>query len=430
MMKRGSAFCRVRILGFALCTVLGPVLCSAQEQAGTGRLAEVRITGSKRFTSDQIVAATGLRVGSQVGRDGLQRAADTLAKSGRFANVEYRYGDSEQGVRAEYQVTDTPAVAVTFDNFPWFTDDEIIQALKASVPLFDGTAPEGGSVLDDISDALQIQIAKAGVHSTVSHVLTTAPGSDERVQQFRVDEQQLSVTGITFGDALAQNDRGLHTRLPDVVGTKYSRTALELFEIEQVRPLYLSRGFLRMRFQAPTAKVVGSGVVIDLPIDPGPAFTWRPATWTGNAVLGPLELATLVPLHEGDTADGTKIEQGWEAIGNAYARHGYLDANLSPQPHFDDAAKTVTYSVTITEGPQYHMGKLVLTGLSTEGEKRIREAWKIPAGAVFDRSVYNDFLTTGIKEAFIGMPFRYEKIGRFLEEHSQDATVDVLIDFQ
>jgi len=429
-MKTSSAFCRARILGVALCTVLGPVLCSAQEQAGTSRLAEVRITGSKRFTSDQVAAATGLRVGSPVGHDDLQRAADTLAKTGRFSNVEYRYGDSEQGVRVEYQVTDAAAVAISFDNFPWFTDDEMIQALKASIPLFDGTAPEGGSVLDDISDALQIQIAKAGVHSTVSHALTTAPGSDERVQQFRVDEQQLSVTGVRFGDDLAQSDRGLHTRLPDVVGAKYSRTALELFEIEQVRPVYLSHGFLRVRFPAPTAKVVGNGVAIDLPIDPGPAFTWRPVTWTRNTVLGPLELATLVPLHEGDTADGTKIEQGWQAISNAYAGHGYLDANLSPVPHFDDAAKTVTYSVTITEGPQYHMGKLVLTGLSTEGEKRIRDAWKIPAGAAFDRGVYNDFITTGIKQAFMGLPFHYEKIGRFLEEHSQDATVDVLIDFQ
>jgi outer membrane protein insertion porin family len=429
-MKRGSAFCRARILGLALSTMLAPVLCSAQEQAGTGRLAEVRITGSKRFTSDQIVAATGLRVGSPVGRDDLQRAADTLAKTGRFANVEYRYGDSEQGVRAEYQVTDATAVAVSFDNFPWFTDDEIIQALKASVPLFDGTAPEGGSVLDDISDALQLQIAKVGVHSTVSHALTTAPGSEERVQQFRVDEQQLAVASITFGDTLAQNDRGLHTRLPDVVGAKYSRTALTLFEIEQVRPVYLSHGFLRVRFPAPTVKVVGNGVAIDLPIDPGPAFTWRPATWTGNTVMGPLELTILVPLHEGDVADGEKIEQGWEAIRNAYGRHGYLDANLSAVPHFDDSAKTITYAVTITEGPQYHMGKLVLTGLSTEGEKRIRDAWKIPAGAVFDRGVYNDFLTTGIKEAFMGLPFHYEKIGRFLEEHSQDATVDVLIDFQ
>jgi len=99
-------------------------------------------------------------------------------------------------------------------------------------------------------------------------------------------------------------------------------------------------------------------------------------------------------------------------------------------PHFDDGAKTVTYSVAITEGPQYHMGKLVLTGLSTEGEKRIRAAWKLAQGDVFDRAVYQEFILNGIRESFAGMPFHYEKIGRFLQKDSTNATVDVLIDFQ
>ena len=432
-MKRGWAFGRAVILvpaSLTACLVLAPLLYSAEEQAGTARLAEVRVTGSTRFTSEQIAPATGLHVGSEVGRDDFQRAADTLAKTGRFSSVQYRYSDSDQGVRAEYQVTDAPSVPVWFDNFPWFTDEELKEALKTAVPLFDGTAPEGGSVLDDISDALQLQIAKTGIHSTVSHVLTTAPGSEERIQQFRVDELSLVVTSVEFGDALAQNDRSIHARLPDLVGAKYSRAALALFELEQVRPVYLSHGFLRVRFGSTIAKVVGTNVAITAPIDPGPAFTWRAATWSGNTVFGPLELVTLVPLHDGDIADGMKIEHGWQAIDDAYARHGYLDVNLSTVPHFDDAAKTITYSVAIAEGPQYHMGNLVLTGLSTEGEKRIRAGWKIPQGAVFDNGIYEEFIASGIKEAFAGVPFHYEKIGRFLEKHANDATVDVLIDFQ
>ncbi len=427
-MKHRFAFCRAVFL--IACLVLVPLLASAEEQASTARLAEIHVTGSARFTSEQIAAAAGLRVGSEVGHDDFQRAADTLAKTGRFSSVQYRYSDSDEGVRVEYQVTDAPAVPVWFDNFPWFTDEELREALKAAVPLFDGTAPEGGSVLDDISDALQLQIAKTGTHATVSHVLTTAPGSEERIQQFRVDEQALVVASIEFGDALAQNDRSIHARLPDLVGAKYSRAALALFEFEQVRPVYVSHGFLRVRFGPTTAKVSGTTVAITAPIDPGPVFAWRTPTWTGDTVLGPLELATLVPLHDGDIADGMKIERGWQAIDDAYARHGYLDVNLSAVPHFDEAAKTVSYSVAIAEGPQYHMGKLVLTGLSTDGEKRIRGGWKIPQGAVFDSGVYEEFIANGIKEAFAGVPFHYEKIGRFLEKHANDATVDVLIDFQ
>jgi hypothetical protein len=76
------------------------------------------------------------------------------------------------------------------------------------------------------------------------------------------------------------------------------------------------------------------------------------------------------------------------------------------------------------------MGKLMLTGLSIDGEHRIRAAWKIPPGAVFDNGVYEEFLSNGITQAFTGLPFHYEKIGRFLQKDSGAATVDVLLDFQ
>jgi outer membrane protein assembly factor BamA len=430
----------VRLVILATCLASLPAQSSAQEQAqgqgqgqgqaATGRLAEIRASGSQKFTAAQIVAAIRLQVGSPVGRGDFQQAADKLAKSGRFSSVEYRYGDTEAGVRVEFQVTDAPSLPVWFDNFPWFTDDQLIAALKSSVPLFDGTAPEGGSLLDDLCDALQLEIGKTGLHKAVSHSLVTLPGSDERVQRFRVDDDSLTLVSIEFGDALAENDRSLHSRLSDIVGGKYSRTALLLFELEQVRPVYLSQGFVRVKFGVPAAKVLGSSVSITVPIDPGPVFTWRAPAWSGATVFGPLDLATLIPLHEGEVADGMKIEQGWQAIRDAYGARGYLDVNLSPAPHFDEGSKAVSYAVEITEGPQYHMGKLVLTGLSPEGERRIREGWKIPPGAVFNRAVYDQFIASGIREAFSGMPFHYEKIGRFLQEDPKSATVDVLIDFQ
>ena len=420
-------------LALLAASVFLPLPCSSQQsqdQAGKGRLAEIHATGSKKFNSDQIVAQTGLHVGAEVGRDDFQQAADKLAKCGRFSNVQYRYGDAESGVRAEFEVTDAASVPVWFDNFPWFTDDELTTALKSSVPLFDGTAPEGGSVLDDVSDALQLQIAKVGLHNSVSHSLTTAPGTNERVQQFRVDDENLNVASLEFSDPIAQNDRGLRTRLTDIVGAKYSRTALALFELEQVRPVYTSHGYTRVKFGTPSAKVAGSSVSVSAPIDPGPVFTWHTPTWSGATIFGQLELTTMVPLHDGDVADAMKVQQGWETLTTEYAERGYLDLKLSPVPHFDEAGKTVTYAVSISEGPQYHMGKLVLTGLSIEGEKRVRDAWKIPQGAVFNRAVYEEFVANGIREAFSGMPFHYEKIGRFLQEDPPNATVDVLIDFQ
>src|SRR5271154_3080181 len=121
-----------------LATVLVAPASFAQAPAGGGdKLESVQITGSARFHSDQIAAAIGLHPGMMVTREDLQKAANDLAQLGPFTGVQYRYATVETGVRAEYQVTDLPGIPVAFDNFPWFTDEELISAIQKSGVLFD-----------------------------------------------------------------------------------------------------------------------------------------------------------------------------------------------------------------------------------------------------------------------------------------------------
>jgi outer membrane protein assembly factor BamA len=409
-------------------------LAPGASERDSGKLESVKVTGSARYRSEQITPETGLVSGAVVLKDDLQRGADRLAQLGLFASVQYRFSTTDTGIRVEYQVTDAAALPVWFDNFPGFTDAELAASLKASVPLFDGTSPENGTLLVEISDALQVLLATHGMHPSVAHSVITAPTSGLRVQQFRAEGSVLDIASVEFSDALGQSDRGIQARLADLVGHPFSRTSLELFESEQVRPVYLSHGYLRVQFGPPTARFVGTGsdarVAVTAPIEPGPAFAWSGVTWGGNSALSTAQLNGIVTLKPGDPADGTKEEAIWQAVRDAYAASGYLEANLRQTPQFDEFAKRVTYSVTITEGPQYRMGKLVLTGLSIEGERRIRAAWRIATGEVFDKTAYEEFFASGIKQAFAGLPFHYEKIGRFFQEDPATGTVDVLIDFQ
>ena len=61
---------------------------------------------------------------------------------------------------------------------------------------------------------------------------------------------------------------------------------------------------------------------------------------------------------------------------------------LNADPQFDDAAHQISYRVSISEGPQYRMGDMVITGLSLDAEKRLRQAWQIAPGQVFDDGYY------------------------------------------
>ncbi|MDE3170252.1 MAG: hypothetical protein KGL75_08915, partial [Acidobacteriota bacterium] len=115
----------------ALASFAAPVAGAAQAGAqapsdsASATLASIEVTGSRRFTSAQIAPSTGLKVGSQITRADLQQAANALAQLGPFTNVQYRFGSEPTGVVVQFQVADAPAVPVFFDNFPWFTDEQL-----------------------------------------------------------------------------------------------------------------------------------------------------------------------------------------------------------------------------------------------------------------------------------------------------------------
>ena len=156
------------------------VLANPQDPpAATARLDSVLVAGSMRFTSEQIVAAIGLQPGATVGREELQGAADKLAALGLFSNIQYRFSTVANGVKVTYQVSDVPALPVAFDNFPWFTDEELAAGIKSSGILFDGGAPTKGTILDAMSGALEKLLDAHNVHARVSHEVIAQPFNNQ-----------------------------------------------------------------------------------------------------------------------------------------------------------------------------------------------------------------------------------------------------------
>jgi outer membrane protein assembly factor BamA len=433
-----------RIVILAL-LVFGTVVCPAISQDAAAppeiqaRLGAVSVVGSKRFSSDAIVAAAGLKAGTLVSRADLQKAADTLSALGPFSSVKYRFSSPPSGLLVEFAVEDAPGLPIRYDNFPWVTDDELTAAAKVAVPLCDGTAPPGGTMLDAMGTAIELFLEKKNVFARVSHSPMTDPLTDEPIQTFLAAGPAQDVKSIEFSDPLAENDHAIRDRLPDLIGKPYSRTALEIFEVEQVRPIYFARGLLKVHFDAPAIQAVAaaagdaappSNLTVRVAITPGSAYAWGGATWSGNSAIFTADLTKLVTLKPGDLADGVKMTAVWNHVRDEYGHRGFLDATVDPKAQFDEQGHSVAYRVAIVEGPQYHMGKLVLTGLSKAGEERVREAWSIKPGAVFDETFFDEFVESGAKNSFVGIPYTYEKVGHYLEKDAASGKVDVMIDFQ
>ena len=108
------SFCRPALFLILILASFGARTAQSQQpKGGASHLDSVEISGSKKFSSQQIAAAIGLRAGNIITREDLQGAADKLAALGLFSNVQYHFTTVQSGVRAMYEVSDAPAVAVT-----------------------------------------------------------------------------------------------------------------------------------------------------------------------------------------------------------------------------------------------------------------------------------------------------------------------------
>src|SRR5260370_223337 len=142
------------VLVFILVSILSSSVHVQTAERGTAELREVKSDGQKKLAEAQIAALTGLQTGSQVGKADLQKAADKLVASGLFATVKYDFRTRVEGLTLSFHVTESPRVPAYYDNFPWFGDSELNDAIRAQLPFFDGTLPEGGNVVDIAADAI------------------------------------------------------------------------------------------------------------------------------------------------------------------------------------------------------------------------------------------------------------------------------------
>jgi len=437
-MKRFSFVCRASLL-----LIAGLFLrahARAQTPEATAPLHEIHFNGLTKLTQDQVIALTGLQIGAQVGRPDLQAAANHLYSTGLFKDVKYEFRTDSNGVTLTYQISESPRLPVLFDNIPWFGDSELNAAIRAKLPFYDGTLPEGGNILPIATDAVKDLISSHKLDVNVQLQIVPNPIGDGSLQEFTIEGPELRIAKMEFSDPALAGNLAVQQHLSEIVGKPFSRMAIDVFLSEHIRPIYTQQGYLRVKLGPAQIRLTGdpnlplpTDIPVYIPIVPGPVYHFAGASWSGNNAISSLTLDGFLGFKPGEIADGMALDGAWERIGEEYGRRGYLEAKVAPDPSFDDTAHTISYRVQINEGRQYRMQGFVLTGISPTGEDKIRSTFPIAAGEVFDKMKYEDYLTKldkHSKEIFGDLPIHYDEVGHWLRTDAEKSSVDVLLDFK
>jgi outer membrane protein assembly factor BamA len=415
-------------------------LSAQAPDASTAPLREVHADGEKILTEAQVIAITGLAPGAQIGRGDLQAAADKLVQSGLFTKVSFNFQTKFAAIVVNYHVEESPRIPAYFDNIPWFSDSELGDAIRKRFPFFDGTLPEAGAAVEDAADAVKELLASRGLQVSLEHMVIANPNGVGNVQEFRVEGAALQIASLEFSDPALLASKAVQQHLSEIVGKPYSRMTIDLFLSEAIKPIYLQRGFLHAKLGPPEVRLTGdpnqklpSQIPVYVPVVTGDVYRWNETHWTGNVQVSEFALNALLGVKQGGLADGLQMEAAWDRVREEYAHRGYLEAKIDPAPAYDDRARTVSYSVRIQEGPQFHFGKMVLTGISPAAERKLLAAWPIAAGEIFDKARFEELLAklqTRQEQVFGELPVHYESVGHWLQTDAGKSTVDVLLDFK
>ena len=395
------------------------------------RLTTIVFEGLKSQPPEKIIAASGLQVGQTIDFEMVKAAAQRLSQTGLFGKVAYRYRYSSTQIDLTFELEEktTGKKRCHFDNFVWFSDKEIADAIKRDMPDFDGSVVVSDFVGEEIKKSLTRLLAEKKIAGEVVYEL------DQNLSYFfKVKGANLPICEFQFAGAQDELKKPLIEALKPLFKTEYSKSDARLFVNSALVPIYTQRGYLKVAFQAAQPNLSASGacanaVVVTLPVAEGLQYRWNDPVWSSNQAYSAQELNAALKLKQGDVADSMKIEQSWFEVRGVYGKKGYLGVRLKPEPVFDDSRRLVTYQVALTEGPQYRMGQVTIAGLPEDEAGRVKDAWGLKSGEVFSASYFGAFLEKVTRGGLIKQP-QGVRVGQELKRDDQRLTVDVVVKFE
>ena len=396
-MKR--LICLPTILACAVLFTSARSLSQAVAEAPSYLLPAVSVTGSNRFSEDDLIKATSLRIGSNVTADDLRTAADRLNQSGAFAQVSYRFDRKV----ATYVVTDSDQfVPASFENFVWLPDSELTQRIHNSVPLFAGSVPLAGNLKGQVAGVLDSLLKEKGLRGQTVAALFPDPGPATAVR-FRVEGLKVTIARVDFPGAAPERVALLQTAMKGIVGTDYLRSAAPEMIRKHAVAVYGKLGYLKAQFDLPKVSVLkedadGPEIALQVPVDEGPQYTFAGADWSGNHVISAADLAKLIDLKLGVPADTSQLSVALAKARDFYGTKGFMYVQVKATATLDNEKHTSVIHLNVDEGMQYRMGKLELLNLPPEQIEVVRRVWEIKPGDVYDSNYPKTFITNHPRE--------------------------------
>jgi len=208
-------------------------------------------------------------------------------------------------------------------------------------------------------------------------------------------------------------------------------------DINKVQAAYRDKGFYEAQVTYELTPATENEVNLVLRVNEGGKLAVKDIEFEGNKAFKSKELRKVMETKERGfavvswfTGSGKLnrdiLDRDLEKIMAFYYNHGYLKAKVG-EPRIDIKGKWIYVTIPVTEGPEYRVGKVDMSGDLLEDKDKLLAKLRIPKSDMYSREILQEDLTI-LGDLYADQGYANADVVPLMKENNETLTVDVTFD--
>jgi outer membrane protein insertion porin family len=359
----------------------------------------IRFQGAPQYTQQELLVAAGLKPDAPLNFRDVKARAKQLNDTGLFKEIKLT-SDSKTVL-----FTLTPSsqlFSMHLENLPLTPGKELDAKLHERFPLYHGLLPASGSMLDGICRTFEEMLTAKGVKATVKATLTSGLGPQKlTAMNFSVVSSAVRIGRIQLAGISSAMQAKASLLASGQTGNSFDteNTAIGLQHIFE--DLYQERGYAAVQVNvAQVDPPIVSDQSVDIPytvtIKEGGIYKLGTIDFPASALVARADVEKILSKYP--AGSGRPLDLYLLAVRDAHHAKGYLDCSIVSHASFNEGTHIVNYSLEIAPGSQYREASVKFDGAPDAMTAKLKLAWKMAPGDVFDESYVSNFAALAQKK--------------------------------
>ncbi len=426
---------------------------ASASQANT--IDQIRVIGNRRIPKETVLARLFTHPGDVYDPVSVERDFNSLWNTGYFEDLRIEREDSEKGVILNIYLREKPNIReIQYKGLNSVSQSDVLDRFKKEkVSLSQESQYDATKVLRAVTVLKELLAEHGHQFATITPEVKNIPPASVQII-FNIKEGptvkvgQIKFVGNQHISSLVLR-RSMKNLRP--VGIPYSIFLENLFaktfdsskleeDAERVRFAYRDRGYYNAAVEEPRTQIRDQGglslltfrpnkgkrIDILLPVEEGDRYRLSGITFTGNkAVTNVRALRSTFALKDGDYFNSTLMGKGLENLKKAYGQLGYINFGAIPKPTFDEAKKTVAFTIDIDEGKPFYVSRIEIQGNTLTRDRVIRRELLLEEGQVYNSQLW-EYSLLRLNQLDYFNPLKVDQDSE-AHQDTEAGTVDLLL---